>query len=89
MGQNYCNISSISKGRNDFTHHQLKDYDVFSVKKLELRPTEKSASKIKKMRGGGSEAFGKNSYLSHIFFSVVFPKMANNGDLDYSAVKGA
>ena len=25
----------ISKGRNDFTHHQLKDYDVFSVKNLQ------------------------------------------------------
>ena len=35
LGQNYCNISSISKGRNDFTHHQLKDYDVFSVKNLQ------------------------------------------------------
>ena len=69
----FCNISSISKGRNDFTHHQLKDYDVFSVKKLEIRPTEKSASKIPKVRGGGSEAFGKNSYLSNIFFVEVFP----------------
>ena len=49
---------SISKGRNDFTHHQLKDYDVFSVKKLEIRPNEKSASKIPKVRGE-SEAFGK------------------------------
>ena len=51
---NFCNIS-----RNDFTHHQLKDYDVFCVKKLEIRPNEKSASKIPKVRGGGSEAFGK------------------------------
>ena len=59
MRQNVCNISSISKDRNDFTHRQLKDYDVFSVKKLEIRPTEKTASKIPKVRGG-SEAFGKN-----------------------------
>ena len=73
MRQNFCNISSISKGRNDFTHHQLKDYDVFSVKKLEIRPTEKSASKIPKVRGG-SEAFGKNSYLSNIFYFESFPK---------------
>ena len=35
LRQNFCNISSISKGRNDFTHHQLKDYDVFSVKNLQ------------------------------------------------------
>ena len=73
LRQNFCNISSISKGRNDFTHHQLKDYDVFSVKKLEIRPTEKSASKIPKVRGG-SETFGKNSYLSHHFYLEVFPK---------------
>ena len=53
-----CNISSISKGRNDFTQHQLKDYDVFSVKKLEIRPTEKSGLNSKSKRGG-SEAFGK------------------------------
>ena len=53
LRQNLCNITSISKGRNDFTQHQLKDYYVFSVKKLEIRPTEKSASKIPKVRGGG------------------------------------
>ena len=52
MRQNCCDIGSISKGRNDFTLHQLKDYDVFNVKKLEIRPTKKSASEIPKMRGG-------------------------------------
>ena len=64
-----CNISSISKGRNDFTHHQLKDYDVFSVKKLEIRPTEKSASKIPKVRGGrGVRDFWKKLIFEpHIF----------------------
>ena len=49
----------ISKGRNDFTHHQLMDYDVFSVKKLEIRPTERSASKIPKVRGGGQRLLEK------------------------------
>ena len=58
---NFCNISSISKGRNDFTHHQLKDYDVFSVKKLEIRLTEKSASKIPKVREGGVRGFRKKT----------------------------
>ena len=69
-------LSSISKGRNDFTHHQLKDYDVFSVKKLEIRLTEKSGPEIPKGRGaGGSEAFGKkNSYLSHLILAESFPK---------------
>ena len=33
LRQKFCNISSISKGRNDFT--QLKDYDVFSVKNVQ------------------------------------------------------
>ena len=55
------------------THHQLKDYDVFSVKKLEIKPTEKSASEIPKVRGRGSEAFGKNSYLSHLILAESFP----------------
>ena len=32
--------------------------------------SEKSASKIPKVRGG-SEAFGKNSYLSHIFLPMA------------------
>ena len=69
MRQNFCNISSISKGRNDFTHHQLKDYDVFSVKKLEIRPTEKSASKIPKVRGGGVRGFWKKLiFKPHILF---------------------
>ena len=33
--QNFCNISSISKGWNDFTHDQFKDYNVFEVKNLQ------------------------------------------------------
>ena len=59
-------VSIISKGRNDFTHHQLKDYDVFSVKKLEIRPTEKSASKIPKVRGGVRGFWKKLIFKPHI-----------------------
>ena len=44
-------ILLISQGWNDFTHHQFKDYNVFSVK-LAIRLAEKSASKITKVRGG-------------------------------------
>ena len=33
------------------------------------------------MRGGGSEAFGKNSYLSHIFYLEVFPYCEMCGDV--------
>ena len=63
MRQIFCNISSIS---NDFTHYQLKDYDVFSVKKLEIRPTEKSASKIPKVRGGVRGFWKKLIFKPHI-----------------------
>ena len=68
MRQHFCNISSISKGGNDFTYHQLKDYDVFIVKKLEIRPTEKNASKIPKVRGEGGqrEAFGKKLTATYL-----------------------
>ena len=68
LRQNFCNISSISKGRNDFTHHQLKDYDVFSVKKLEIRLTEKSASEIPKVRGGGQRLLEKLIFKQHFLF---------------------
>ena len=43
-------------------------YDV--LKKLEIRPTEKSASKIPKVRGGGSEAFGKKLIFEPHFLRV-------------------
>ena len=63
---------NLSKGRNDFTHHQLKDYDVFSVKKLEIRPTEKSASKIPKVRGGGVRGFWKKLiFKPHILYGSL------------------
>ena len=42
------NISSISQSCNDFIHHQLKDYDVFSVKTCN-KTHWKSASKIPKV----------------------------------------
>ena len=74
LRQNFCNISSISKNRNDFTHHQLKDYDVFSVKKLEIRPTEKSASKIPKVRGRGFRGFWKKLIFKPHIFGRKFPK---------------
>ena len=59
LSQHFCNIRRISKGKNDFTHHQLKDYDASSVKKLAIRPTEKSASEIPKVRGGGQRLLEK------------------------------
>ena len=34
-----------------------------------------------KSEGGGSEAFGKNSYLSHIFFMESFPNNSKNFEL--------
>lgn len=36
---------------------------------------KKVPRKFQKWGGGGSEAFGKNSYLSHIFFVESFPKL--------------
>ena len=50
-----------------------------------MEKSEKSASKIPKVRGGGrSEAFGKNSNLSHIFYMGVFPNSEKslNDDAD-------
>ena len=36
--------------------------------------SEKGASKIPKVRGGGQRLFGKNSYLSILFYFESFPK---------------
>ena len=44
---------------------------MFSV--LKTCNKTQSASEIPKVRGGGSEAFGKNSYLSNIFYEESFP----------------
>ena len=36
LRQKTFNISSISHGLNDFTHHQFKDYDVLNVKQSKV-----------------------------------------------------
>ena len=53
----------------------LKQFKFFFLKFLlnNFGKSEKSASKIPKVRGG-SEAFGKNSYLSILFYLESFPK---------------
>ena len=51
---------------------------MFSViKTCKKDPLKKSASKIPKVRG--SEAFGKNPYLSHLIYFESFPKLSALG----------
>ena len=53
----------------------LKQFKIFLKFLLNnFGKSEKGASKIPKVRGGGQRLFGKNSYLSILFYLESFPK---------------